>query len=567
MDFLSFVEEMLSANPQVDPETLYDVNERIGRGAFGEVFKGVDKRTLRPVAIKRIDLEEALDELEDIQQEISILSQCDSPYITKYYGSYLKGTKLWIIMEFMGGGSALEIRKAVIIDEPNIATILHEVLMGLDYLHSEGKLHRDIKAANILLSDKGEVKLADFGVAGQLTKTTKKRVTFVGTPFWMAPEVIRASSYDHKADIWSLGITAIELAEGVPPHSDVHPMRVLLDIPRNPPPKLPERYSSNFRDFVQCCLVQRPENRYSAQELLKHSFVKKPRRTVYLQELIEAYRAAQLRGTSDEDDDDSDTVLARQHSDNLNGHVPTFKWNFNTVKMPTNASVVAQFGGSGGGSTSGGGGVVLPSVPAHGSPSPKKPITSQMPPPGRNFTPPAVPDGGLAGQRQSWFAGQQPASRFSETPNRTPPTAAANHRAPPHFINDARSPNKQTVPPLVPNRPNAGPAGLSSSAAGLALRSSSANPIPNSSSPKSGDFKTHIRPLLLDIQRMYENVASNHSFCIDSLTRSFDRADTQIASFTKSFVIELTRQILNNDPSITGERKEQAIRRAMSHLE
>ncbi|VDM25227.1 unnamed protein product [Hydatigera taeniaeformis] len=124
---------------------MYDVNERIGRGAFGEVFKGVDKRTLRPVAIKRIDLEEALDELEDIQQEISILSQCDSPYITKYYGSYLKGTKLWIIMEFMGGGSALEIRKAVKIDEPNIATILHEVLMGLAYLHGEGKLHRDIK--------------------------------------------------------------------------------------------------------------------------------------------------------------------------------------------------------------------------------------------------------------------------------------------------------------------------------------------------------------------------------------------------------------------------------------
>lgn len=134
----------------MDPDTLYDVNERIGRGAFGEVFKGVDKRTRRPVAIKRIDLEEALDELEDIQQEINILSQCDSPYITKYYGSYLKGTKLWIIMEFMGGGSALEIRKAVKIEEPYIATILHEVLMGLAYLHSEGKLHRDIKGASYL---------------------------------------------------------------------------------------------------------------------------------------------------------------------------------------------------------------------------------------------------------------------------------------------------------------------------------------------------------------------------------------------------------------------------------
>ena len=123
------------------------MNERIGRGAFGEVFKGVDKRTRRLVAIKRIDLEEALDELEDIQQEINILSQCDSPYITKYYGSYLKGTKLWIIMEFMGGGSALEIRKAVRIEESDIAIILREVLKGLEYLHGEGKLHRDIKGS------------------------------------------------------------------------------------------------------------------------------------------------------------------------------------------------------------------------------------------------------------------------------------------------------------------------------------------------------------------------------------------------------------------------------------
>ncbi|KAL5963260.1 Germinal center kinase 1, partial [Taenia solium] len=545
---------MLSANPQIDPETLYDVNERIGRGAFGEVFKGIDKRSLRPVAIKRIDLEEALDELEDIQQEISILSQCDSPYITKYYGSYLKGTKLWIIMEFMGGGSALEIRKAVRIDEPNIATILHEVLMGLAYLHGEGKLHRDIKAANILLSDKGEVKLADFGVAGQLTKTTKKRVTFVGTPFWMAPEVIRVSSYDHKADIWSLGITAIELAEGAPPHSDVHPMRVLLDIPRNPPPKLPERYSSNFRDFVQCCLVQRPENRYSAQELLKHPFVKKTRKTAYLQELIEAYRAAQVSGTSDEDDNDSDTGTTRERGDNLNGHVLTFKWDFDAIKMPANAPAAAQYGGSGGGGTSAGGGMVFPAVPAHGSSSPKKLIASHLSTSGSNFTPRAVTDGGLSGQRQSWFAGQHLASRFPEN---------ANHRAPPHFINDVRSPNKQNPSPFAVGRSNAGPIGLSSPTTGLALRSSSANALPNSSSPRNGDFKTHIQPLLLDIQRMYENVASNHSPCIDLLIRSFDRANTQIAGFTKSFVVELTQQILNNNPGITVERKEQAIRRAM----
>ncbi|TTI92371.1 Serine/threonine-protein kinase 24 [Bagarius yarrelli] len=249
---------------KADPEQLFTKLERIGKGSFGEVFKGIDNRTQKVVAIKIIDLEEAEDEIEDIQQEITVLSQCDSPFVTKYYGSYLKGSKLWIIMEYLGGGSALDLLEPGALDEAQIATILREILKGLEYLHSEKKIHRDIKAANVLLSEQGEVKLADFGVAGQLTDTQIKRNTFVGTPFWMAPE----------ADIWSLGITAIELAKGEPPHSDLHPMK-----------------------------------RPTAKELLKHKLiVRYAKKTSYLTELIDRgkqWKTEQNRNDSNSDESDS----------------------------------------------------------------------------------------------------------------------------------------------------------------------------------------------------------------------------------------------------------------------
>ncbi|OAD71107.1 hypothetical protein PHYBLDRAFT_155783 [Phycomyces blakesleeanus NRRL 1555(-)] len=292
-----------STRHSADPEEFYIKQERIGKGSFGEVFKGIEKKTNKPVAIKVIDLESAEDEIDDIQQEIAILSQLDSPFVTKYYGSYLKNTGLWIIMEYCSGGSCSDLMKAGVIREDHIMLIVRELLKGLDYLHTEGKLHR---AANILLSASGEVKLADFGVSGQLTASLTKKNTFVGTPFWMAPEVIKQSGYNYKADIWSLGITAIELAKGEPPYADMHPMKVLFHIPKNQPPVLTGSYSKAFRDFIALCLQKDPNLRPTAKELLKHKFIKSHKKVSYLTELIELHERWLSHGHGRESDSSDD---------------------------------------------------------------------------------------------------------------------------------------------------------------------------------------------------------------------------------------------------------------------
>jgi len=257
-------------------ETEFEFLERLGSGTYGEVWKAQHKKTGKLLAIKKVKVDK---DVSLLVREVSLMKKCSSPNIVKYYGNYFKGDVMWIIMEYCAIGSvsdAMNITNRTLTEE-QIATVCRDILNGLDYLETNKKVHRDIKPHNILLNTKGEAKIGDFGVAQEISETGTQRKTVIGTPFYLAPEVIQETGYGPKADIWALGISAIEMAERNPPYYDLHPMRVLFLIANNPPPALtnPEHWSDDFNDFVRQCLQKDPNRRPNAKALLNHPFLKK----------------------------------------------------------------------------------------------------------------------------------------------------------------------------------------------------------------------------------------------------------------------------------------------------
>ncbi|XP_076165808.1 sterile20-like kinase isoform X2 [Ptiloglossa arizonensis] len=282
-----------------NPEEFWEMVGELGDGAFGKVYKAQHKQTNQLAAAKMCALE-GEDDLSDFMIEIDILSECKHPNVVELHEAYFIEGKLWMLIEYCDGGAVdsimVELEKAL--TEPQIAYICEHMTKGLAFLHKSKVIHRDLKAGNVLLTMAGGVKLADFGVSAKNKHTLQKHDTFIGTPYWMAPEVVlcetfRDNPYDFKVDIWSLGITLIEFAQMEPPNHEMSPMRVLLKIQKSDPPKLdqPGKWSKDFNDFIAKALIKDPTSRPTADELLKHPFLNRNLDSKPIRDLLLEYKA------------------------------------------------------------------------------------------------------------------------------------------------------------------------------------------------------------------------------------------------------------------------------------
>ncbi|XP_032389579.1 serine/threonine-protein kinase 10 [Etheostoma spectabile] len=291
----------------INPNDLWEIIGELGDGAFGKVYKARNKETGILAAAKVIETK-CEEELEDYIVEIDILAKCDHRYIVKLLDAFYHDNKLWIMIEFCPGGAVdatmLELDRGL--TEPQIKVVCRQMLEALSYLHSMKIIHRDLKAGNVLLTLDGDIKLADFGVSAKNTKTLQRRDSFIGTPYWMAPEVVMCETmkdapYDYKADVWSLGITLIELAQIEPPHHELNPMRVLLKIAKSEPPTLeqPHKWSQEFNDFLKKALDKNPETRPTVAQLTEHPFVRSVTSNRPLRELVAEAKAEVMEEIED----------------------------------------------------------------------------------------------------------------------------------------------------------------------------------------------------------------------------------------------------------------------------